>query len=250
MRNTIENNLRVWDTDYPWPQDGDEWDGQARRCGQTYEAWKRSLIETFIVPNVAGTSTVLEIGPGHGRWSTEIAGRCGELILVDLSPRCIAHCRALLRERRNVVYRIGDGKTLPRVADGAVDFVWSYDAFVHMSAEVVDSYLAEIHRVLRPGGRAIIHHAGRRHLFLPLRFLRRLGPITGRIYKSLTLGSTRDEDGWRSDVSRSLVRRLAARRGLRVDAQIDRWGEHGEFGVPRFRDAISHLVKPGSRAPR
>lgn len=244
MRNSIENNLRVWDVDHPWTKDGDEWDGQARLCEQPYDAWKRSIVDTLIRPNISTSSTVLEIGPGHGRWSKEIVGRCGKLVLVDLSPSCIEHCRALLSDHRHVVYRVNEGKSLPDVADECVDFIWSYDAFVHMDTEVIESYFDEIHRVLSPRGKAMIHHAGRRHLFLPLRFLKDWGASGAWVYKALTMGQLGDDDGWRSDVSRTLIRKLAQRHGLRVDAQISRWGEHAENGVPRFRDAISQLVKP------
>ena len=243
--NSIEENLRAWDLDHPWPKDGDEWDGQARLCKQPYHAWKRSLVETLIEPNVSRSTTVLEIGPGHGRWSQEIVGRCGRLILVDLSPRCIEHCRDLLAGHSTVHYRVGDGESLPDVADGSVDFIWSYDAFVHMSARVIESYFAEIRRVLAPGGRALIHHAGRRHLFLPLRFLKEWGAGGAWVYKALTMSQLGDDDGWRSDVSRPLIRKLAARHGLQVEAQFNRWGETGDFGVPRFRDAITHMSKSG-----
>ena len=244
MKNSIENNLRVWDAEYPWSQDGDEWDGQARVCGQPYEAWKRSVVETFITPHISASSRVLEIGPGHGRWSKEIVDRCQELVLVDLSPTCLEHCRRLFKDREHVVYQVTDGLSLPNVAEASIDFLWSYDAFVHMEAEVVAAYLGEMQRVLKTKGRAIVHHAGRRDVFLPLRFLRGFGRGGSELYDRLTLGRARDDGGWRSDVSRSLLRRLARRRGLSVDRQIDRWGRHGEFGVPRYRDAITILSKP------
>ena len=244
MKNTIANNLRVWDVEYPWTRDGDEWDGQARLCGQPYEDWKRSIVTTFIAPHVSASSRVLEIGPGHGRWSKEIVERCGELVLVDLSPSCLEHCRRLLADREHVHYQQTDGSSLPGIADGSIDFVWSYDVFVHMEAAVVASYLAEIGRVLKPGGRAIVHHAGRRHFFLPLRFLRRMGERATKLYNRLTLGQTGPDDGWRSDVSRLLFRKLARRGGLRFDGQINRWGPRRQFGVPRYRDAITLLSKP------
>ncbi|MEM1181705.1 MAG: class I SAM-dependent methyltransferase [Acidobacteriota bacterium] len=244
MKNSIENNLRVWDSEYHWSHDGDEWDGQARVCGQPYDAWKRSVVETFLVPNLAASSRVLEIGPGHGRWSKEIVDRCGELILVDLSPSCLEHCRELFKGRKDVSYQVTDGASLPNVASESIDFLWSYDVFVHMEPGVVASYLTEAQRVLKPDGRAIVHHAGRRGALLPLRFLRRFGQAGTALYDRLSLGPTASDGGWRSDVSRSLFQRLAKRSGLKVDEQIDRWGPSGEFGVPRYRDAVTLLSKP------
>ncbi len=243
MKNTIENNLKVWDSEYPWTRDGDEWDGQARLCGQPYEAWKRSIVETFITPHISASSRVLEIGPGHGRWSKEMVDRCQELVLADLSPACIEYCKGLFKDREHVAYQVTDGRSLPDLADGSIDFVWSYDVFVHMEVAAVAAYLAEMHRVLSAGGRAIVHHAGRRHAGLPFRFLRRFGQGGTKLYNLLSLGQTGDDDGWRSDISRSLFRKLALRRGLSVLKQIDRWGEHEEFGVPRYRDAITLLSK-------
>ena len=45
------------------------------------------------------------------------------------------------------------------ILDACVDRVWSFDVFVHTLAEDIEPYVAEITRVLKPGGRAIIHHA-------------------------------------------------------------------------------------------
>jgi ubiquinone/menaquinone biosynthesis C-methylase UbiE len=241
MKNSIENNRKVWDIEYSWPNDGDEWDGQAARCDQPYDAWKESLIGTFISPSVTPATTVLEIGAGHGRWSKEIADRCERLILIDLSPNCIAFCRRLFLDKENVTCLVNNGRTLEGVPDDCIDFVWSYDSFVHMTPDVIESYLAEIQRVLRQNGQAIIHHAGRRHLFLWLRFLRKFGRIGSGVYKLLTMGQFGNKDGWRSDVSGHLFRKLAMRHGLVVKDQLTHWGKNQEYGVPRFHDAISLL---------
>ena len=46
---------------------------------------------------------------------------------------------------------------LAGVPDGGVDAVLSYDVFVHVKIDVVQQYFKSIARVLRPGGRALIH---------------------------------------------------------------------------------------------
>jgi ubiquinone/menaquinone biosynthesis C-methylase UbiE len=242
LRNTVENNLKLWNQEYRWTKDGDEWDGQARFCRQPYEAWKRSLIETFLTPNVTKDSVVLEIAPGHGRWSKEMI-HCKKLTLVDLSPTCIEFCKGLFASSSHVTYLINDGKSLTGVPDESIDFLWSYDSFVHMDKDTIASYLREAQRVLKPGGKAIIHHAGRRNAFLWLRFIRHAKRPGEVLYKLISMGKLIDGDGWRSDVSRELFHQLATESGLQVESQVQSWGQNREFGIPRFGDYMTTLRK-------
>ena len=252
MKHTVENNLVRWEEQHDWPKDGDEWTGQAKYCGQPYDTWKKSLIDTFIVPNVSSESAVVEIAPGHGRWSKEIAPLCRHLTLVDLVPSCIEYCEQLFASEDHVKCVVNDGKTLPGVSDGSIDFVWSFDSFVHMDKETIGNYFAEIERVLKPGGKAVIHHAGRRHGVLWLSFLRHRGRRAKRLYKRLSVvrppakGAHKfkhDTHGWRSDVSRRIVAGRARAAGLTVEDQLRFWDQNNEFGVPRFGDWITVLAK-------
>jgi ubiquinone/menaquinone biosynthesis C-methylase UbiE len=52
-----------------------------------------------------------------------------------------------------------DGLGLTGVKDESVDAVFSYDVFIHLQHWDIYNYLCEVRRVLRPGGRAVIHHA-------------------------------------------------------------------------------------------
>ena len=235
--NTIQQNLHKWEGHH-WAEDGDEWKGQALCCGTTYERWKQSLVDHLLLPYVV-EAKVLEIGPGHGRWSSAILTACARLSLVDLSPACIDFCRRRFEAHPNVDYFVTDGKHLPANLTRSIDFVWSYDAFVHMSAPVIAAYLGEIERVLVAGGRAIIHHAGRRHGTLWLGWLCRLGDAGRRVYRHISMGGDEGPDGWRSNVSAQLVAELAGAAGLVVEKQLSEW-EPG-IGVPRFRDVISVL---------
>jgi cyclopropane fatty-acyl-phospholipid synthase-like methyltransferase len=97
--------------------------------------------------------TCLEIGCGIGRLMQALAPRCGKVIGVDLSERMVAWSREYLADWPNTEVLLNDGRSLTGVADGSVDFVYSHLAFQHITLfDVVDAYLAEIRRVLRPGG--------------------------------------------------------------------------------------------------
>jgi SAM-dependent methyltransferase len=52
-----------------------------------------------------------------------------------------------------------DGMTLPPLAPGSVDFVASFDVFVHFEPRLVYWYLRQIAPLLKPGGVGIIHYA-------------------------------------------------------------------------------------------
>src|SRR5262245_51491417 len=114
---------------------------------------------------------VLEIGPGHGRWTKLYVGSVGKVTLVDLSPSCIEHCKKLFSSLNHIDYFVNDGSTLRPLGDQTIDFIWSYDVFVHIERPEFKRYLLEGARVLKPGGVAVIHHPNSE---LSLRFLTKL----------------------------------------------------------------------------
>lgn len=157
---TLDWNMKVWDRAYGWPQDGDECTDQAAFCGVPYEKWKDQLVRTFIIPHLTPKTTMLEIGPGHGRWSVMLPAKVETLHLADLSPSCIEYCKKRLAEHRNVNYHLTDGRTLSMIPEASIDFVWSFDTFVHIEEPEVKSYAREFRRVMKPQSMGVIHHPG------------------------------------------------------------------------------------------
>lgn len=95
----------------------------------------------------------LEIGCGIGRLLAPIAARCRRVIGVDISPKMIEHAKRYLRDVPGAELYVNDGCTLPGVADESIDWVYSHLAFQHITRrDVVERYMAEIARVLKPGG--------------------------------------------------------------------------------------------------
>ena len=216
--NNVSQNYVIWNNRHDWPQDGDEWTGQAELCGVSYSSWKDSLVSRLILPNAGCTKNVLEIGPGHGRWSSFLIPNSAFCTLVDLSPNCLDYCRMRFSQSSNVEYFLTTGTSLPRYCDAQIDFVWSYDSFVHMSPGVIARYVAEIARVLRPTAVAIIHHANIRDL------------------------SSHCQDahpGWRSAVDNALLRSYAQQSRLMVEQQFVYWDEDKKIGVPNHGDSIT-----------
>lgn len=238
----IEWNREVWDQAHDWSEEGDEWSGMAAHCGQPYQEWKTALIEQFLLPNIEGKD-VLEIAPGHGRFSQSIVPAASSTTLVDLSQTCLDVCQKLFADAPHVNYVLTDGTSLPGVADQSIDFVWSFDSFVHMELPVIDAYLAEISRVLRPGGSFNIHHAGKRDWALKLApTAHRLGSV-GRVGLRLAGQGRLRDSGRRADVSRERVAALVAKNGMTLTGQVQSWGSKGQYDVTKYGDWITTGTK-------
>jgi ubiquinone/menaquinone biosynthesis C-methylase UbiE len=117
------------------------------------------LDRTVFEPFLETCDVVLEIGPGGGRFTEILLPRCKKLIAVETSETMLD----LLRERfagdRRIEYHLSRGRGLENVADGSVDAAFSYGVFVHLQHWDIFNYLAELNRVLRPGGKAVIQHS-------------------------------------------------------------------------------------------
>jgi ubiquinone/menaquinone biosynthesis C-methylase UbiE len=237
---SVDQNYQVWNERHSWSKDGDEWSDQATFCGQPYDAWKQSLIETFMLPYITDKSHVLEIGPGHGRWTKMYVDRVRHVSLVDLSPSCIEHCKTTFGSRDHIDYFVTDGKSLNFVADHTIDFIWSYDVFVHIEREETRKYFTEFARILKADGAAVIHHPDVKNLSLRLKLslLNLSGPFHARLVDRYF---SRNSNMGRSFVSSRMIRDMANRIGFKRIAQTDTWGPSGEYNCRMFGDEISVL---------
>ncbi len=208
--NSASDNEERWE-EWDWGSLGEEWTASPE--------WKQALIDDVLLRLIPPGGTVLEIGPGGGRWSVVLAPRAERLILVDVTERVLAVCRERLGSPDGVSYVRSSGSDLPGVADGSVDAVWSFDVFVHVAPLDQAGYLDEIARVLRPGGVAAIHHADGRNR----------GDLPSRL-------------GWRAPMSAGLFAALARERGLAVREQIYSWSG-GLHDLSAFGDVITVLER-------
>lgn len=176
---------RMWWNSHDWCALGEEWTPSVE--------WKRSVLDRFMVPYIPAGGAVLEIGPGAGRWTEVLARIATTLYVLDVAERPLSICKQRFREKANIEYLLGDGRTIA-IPDGTLDGVWSYDVFVHVNPSDAATYFSEIRRVLRPGSYAVIHHPGR-----------------------ITTSERQREH--RSDLTDRMVARLAALNGLDVVLQ-------------------------------
>lgn len=233
---SLDANKKMWNETYSWPLHGEEW-------GASESPWGQLLQKHFLLPFLRPDYTVLEIGPGHGRWSEILARKSGKLILVDLSENCIAFCKEKLKRYSHVDYFVNNGAALEFVRNQDIDLICSIDAFVHMEADIYEAYFAEFFRILKPGGKAVIHHPGKNPLFLNSGFLTRYGKAGNYLYQRLTTGTVSRElgDGWRANISGRQVRKIAGKHGLRIEKQTRCFEKNQKISV--YNDCVSVLSK-------
>ncbi len=99
-----------------------------------------------------GEMRVLEIGCGAGRVTRALARLFGEVHGVDVSGEMIRICREALRDQPNAFVYQNNGKDLSVVPELPFDFAFSSIVFQHIpSREIIESYVREVQRLLRPG---------------------------------------------------------------------------------------------------
>jgi SAM-dependent methyltransferase len=91
-------------------------------------------------------AVILEIGSGRGGLLNALLGQGLDAIGVDTSQARINEARA---HRGDLPIRLTSGITLP-FEDASFDFVLSFDVLEHIPD--TDGHLAEVRRVLKPGG--------------------------------------------------------------------------------------------------
>jgi SAM-dependent methyltransferase len=95
---------------------------------------------------------VLEIGCGAGRVTKALARFFGEVHAVDVSGEMVRLATQALREHPKAFVYQNNGKDLAVVPDNPFDFAFSSIVFQHIpSREIIENYVREVHRLLRPG---------------------------------------------------------------------------------------------------
>ncbi|MBL7962986.1 MAG: class I SAM-dependent methyltransferase [Flavobacteriales bacterium] len=98
--------------------------------------------------HVPSDAAVLDLGAGYCVFINRI--KAGERHALDLNPRLAEHCAP------GVMPHVGDVSDLSMFRDGTLDVVFASNLLEHLDDEPLAATLAEVHRVLRSGGRFIV----------------------------------------------------------------------------------------------
>ena len=197
---------------YDWKDAGEEW---SERWGTSKAQWSETILPR--IKDCLPAITILEIGPGYGRWTEYLKDHCERLIVVDRAAECIDACRSRFAADPRITGYVNNGGSLDMIPDASVDFIFSFDVFVHINHAEVSSYAAEFARVLKPGGVGIVHHG--------------------------TVGGARG--GSRSNLTQDAMMDILRSRCLSVIESVDEWrDEGGLFNLDAYADRVTVFAKP------
>lgn len=130
-----------------------------RRDKTTYQPPLYKVLTRYVRPYIRPDVTVLEIGPGGGRW-TKYMLQAKHLTLVELNTEFFDYLRNRFAAQLSKLrfYQTRDYE-LEGVESSSIDFGFSFGVFVHIDPEGIQAYLAELARVVKSGGHIVIQYA-------------------------------------------------------------------------------------------
>jgi SAM-dependent methyltransferase len=236
---SIEQNKKKWTSAAEWEHKGDQW---SEAWGGPLNQWNVSVhprISKFLP-----CDSILEIAPGYGRWTAFLKDYCKRLIGLDLNQNCTDECRARFASNPNLEFHTNDGKSLAMIDDESVDFVFSLDSLVHAEFDVLNGYISQLPRILRPGGAAFLHHSNfGAHRTSAFGRLIESTPVVRRVTPLRNLFGVKPNHHWRArTVSAELVRDFVTRSGLYCSKQ-----ELITWGVDFLNDCFTTITKEPSK---
>ena len=164
-------------------------------------------------------TNVIELACGHGRHVQRYIHQAHRITLVDILQKNIDYCRERFHEDSRIHYYKNDGYDLKKLESDRYTALFTYDAMVHFEMLDVWSYLNDIFRVLKQGGRALFHHSN-----------------NTSNYKASFGTAVKG----RSFMSKEAFAYLAYRAGFEIlEQQVINWG------IPSL-DCITLVEKPGN----
>lgn len=214
--------------------------------------WDKKPFDTLVDFESLRSKSVLEIGVGNGSHAQLLSESAGSYTGIDLTNYAVSSTRKRLEifKTRGKILRM-DAEKLG-FADSSFDLVWSWGV-IHHSADT-QRILSEIHRVLKPGGKAIIMVYHRSFWNTYIRGALYYGCLRGGFLKtgSLTTIIQQSTDGaiaryytvaeWRNLLSRLFTVENISVYGSKSQIIPLPWGKTKEFLMRLIPDSLGRAI--------
>jgi len=157
-------------------------------------------------------TTVLELAPGAGRNTAKLAEVARVIHGVDLNQPVIDRLEKRFGSYAGpcrLNFHKNNGSGLPMIPSSSITAIYSWDSVVHFDRRVIEEYVREFARVLKPGGKGFVHHSNLADATAPR--LNR-GPVGDDIWRNPQV---------RSNMSKALFRKYCEDSRLTVVQQVD-----------------------------
>lgn len=134
------------------PAENLEWTGERLVGSVRGQVEAEHIHRYFFARQLCRGLDVLDIASGEGYGSALIAQTARSVIGVEIDPAAVAHARTAYPGER-LEFRQGDARAIP-LDDASIDCVVSFETIEHFYDHA--GFMAEIDRVLRPGGFLLI----------------------------------------------------------------------------------------------
>lgn len=120
----------------------------------------RHVRDHFLRRYITPETVMLEIGPGGGRWTRYMLD-AKQIYAVDFHQELLDELRANFPQP-NITPIKNNGDDFPGVPDCAIDFLFSFGTFVHLDLEIIEKYLENMRRLLKPESVVVIQYSDKR----------------------------------------------------------------------------------------
>lgn len=117
----------------------------------------RYIRDHFLQPYISSETTVVEIGPGGGRW-TRYMLNAKQIYAVDYHQELLDELKSNFDSAR-IIFLKNDGDNFPNVPNESVDFVFSFGTLVHLDIDIIDRYLKNIKPLLKPESNVVLQYS-------------------------------------------------------------------------------------------